>query len=881
MGLVKDAGSCLKIIVFLCFASFYLSMSSLKAQVQIVDNFSDGNFTQNPQWVGGTQKFIVNTSLQLQLNDTEAGSAWLTTPYSLSGAIEWRFWIRLNFSPSASNFSEVYLVSNNPNLNEALNGYYLRFGENLANDAIELFKKQGTIATSICRGTPALIANAFAISVRVVRTPTGLWTIYADPTNTGLYQPEASGTDNTFAPGGHFGFYCQYTVSNIKNFFFDNVYVGPEIIDNQPPQLSNVRVISPNSLSLTFNEVLNQQIALNPANYFVNNNIGNPVSATVGATPAHVTLLFTNSFVSGVQHTLTITNITDLAGNIMPATQAEFLFYRPLVFDVVISEFMADPTPVVGLPAHEYIELHNTTAFPINLSGWIFQHGSTRRTLPDVNIGPKGYLILCNYLATNDLQAFGTAVTVEGLSSTALTNAGATISIYDPQGNVMHSVSYTDEWYGSTAKKDGGWSLEMIDPLNPCGEAMNYTASKDLGGGTPGRQNSVIAKNPDTKAPEIDRVVISDSRSIIVYFTEKMSRQLLTNLMVFNVDQEIGNPVSATSNDPVFDAVTLSFSKSFAQSTIYTLRIVQQLADCAGNLMKANSSKRFAMPQAAAPNDLVINEILFNPPSGCDDYIEIYNRSQKVIDLRQLRISSQDTILNQLTSVKEIASNGYLIFPEDYIAITTTPDQVRKYYMTTNPGGIVKVGSLPLFSNTSGVAVLSDLNEAIIDRVVYSEKMHFSLLNTYKGVSLERIDFNRPSNDKTNWHSASSGSGYGTPAYRNSQYLAAIAGEDAFSLSPEIFSPDNDGYNDVLNISYNFPESGHVATIVIFDINGRMIRRLIQNQLLGKSGNYTWDGISDKNEKASIGYYVIMIETYDLLGNLKQYKKTAVLGGRL
>jgi flagellar hook assembly protein FlgD len=111
--------------------------------------------------------------------------------------------------------------------------------------------------------------------------------------------------------------------------------------------------------------------------------------------------------------------------------------------------------------------------------------------------------------------------------------------------------------------------------------------------------------------------------------------------------------------------------------------------------------------------------------------------------------------------------------------------------------------------------------------------------------------------------------------------MAVTAGEEPFSLNPDIFSPDNDGYNDVLEISYTFTEPGHVATIMVYDAGGRLVRSLVQNQLLGNTGSFSWNGITDDNEKASIGYYLILIEVFDLNDNIKQYKKTAVLGGRM
>lgn len=96
-------------------------------------------------------KFTVNSSFQLQLNDTEASTAWLSTPYAINGNIEWKFWIRLAFSPSSNNYSKVFLVADQPDLDLAQNGYYLRFGESGSNDAIELFQLVAGNSISICR----------------------------------------------------------------------------------------------------------------------------------------------------------------------------------------------------------------------------------------------------------------------------------------------------------------------------------------------------------------------------------------------------------------------------------------------------------------------------------------------------------------------------------------------------------------------------------------------------------------------------------------------------------------------------------------------------------------------------------------------------------
>ena len=95
--------------------------------------------------------------------------------------------------------------------------------------------------------------------------------------------------------------------------------------------------------------------------------------------------------------------------------------------------------------------------------------------------------------------------------------------------------------------------------------------------------------------------------------------------------------------------------------------------------------------------------------------------------------------------------------------------------------------------------------------------MHFGLLNDTKGVSLERIDHDRPTQDATNWHSAAEAIGFATPAYKNSQYNDAGETDNAIEITPELFSPDQDGVNDIVNINYHFDTPGYVANVVIYD----------------------------------------------------------------
>ncbi|MBA3705980.1 MAG: hypothetical protein H0W84_08810, partial [Bacteroidetes bacterium] len=90
-----------------------------------------------------------------------------------------------------------------------------------------------------------------------------------------------------------------------------------------------------------------------------------------------------------------------------------------------------------------------------------------------------------------------------------------------------------------------------------------------------------------------------------------------------------------------------------------------------------------------------------------------------------------------------------------------------------------------------------------------------------------------------------------------------------------------DGMNDIVNIHYQLDTPGSLANVNIYDSKGRLARTLVQNQLLGINGTFSWDGINDDREKSRIGIYIIYVEVFDLSGQIKHYKKTCVLATKL
>ena len=860
-------------------ASIILILMPFLVKAQLSDNFSDGDFTANPEWIGDVSQFKVNSSRQLQLNSTGDNTSCLATACNLADSTEWNFWVKLAFSPSDNNFARVYLMADQPELKNNLNGYFLKLGEAGSNDAIELVKQTGNVMTSLCRGTPGLIAGTFAIRIRVIRSSGGSWKIYCDPAGGTEYTPQGTATDNSFTSSGWFGFYCKYTSSNSTKFYLDEVYAGPEIIDKQAPELQSVSVYSSNSLVLQFNEAVDSVSASNPANYSADQGLGQADQAYRDpGNHSVVTLTFPGEFTPDVNYLLSVSNIRDLAGNAMQLTQQPFSLHIIRAFDVLINEIMADPDPPVGLPGFEYLELFNRSSATIDLAGWSLTDGSSVKLLPSFVLPAGGYVLLSDDAAQPVLQVFGPVLS---FSSFSLVNTGNTLTLKDPEGKIIHSVSYTDDWYRSDYKKEGGWSLEQIDPLNPCGEAGNWLASTDPSGGTPGRINSVNSSNPDRQNPNIARIGIQDPEHLLVSFTESMDSTAIADPLNYFVDHGIGSPLAVQAISPAYQQAQITLADPVGAGTIYTLTVSGLIADCAGNALPASSSARFAIPVIPKPGEVVLNEILFDPKAGCADFVEIFNRSSGVTDLRDLTLANYDSITAALSSVSDISKESVLLFPGDYYVLTTDTAAVRRCYPTANPGGFIAMERLPAMNNDAGSIALALKTGVLMDHFAYTASMQYPLLTSSEGVSLERINPGRPTGDASNWHSAAENVGFATPAYKNSQFGIPENAGNEISLSPDIFSPDNDGNNDNLEIAYQFNTPGYNITITVYDATGHLVRNLVSNELCGTSGSYSWDGITNRRLKAPIGRYIVFVEVFDLNGNVKRFKKTTVLGGTL
>lgn len=652
--------------------------------------------------------------------------------------------------------------------------------------------------------------------------------------------------------------------------------------DNKSPFIKAVCMETVNTLRIKFNEPQDSITLLNASVYVVDNAIGTPSAIQLsGPLYDQVLLTFNSGFNNNNIYTLSVNgNVKDCAGNaIATNTSYKFSLYQAAPYDVVINEIMADETPEIGLPANEYVELYNKTDKPISLMGFNFKTGSASTILGCASIQAGDYLTLLQKTANGENTVFGNSYVAESYSS--LTNTGTEITLSTNSGTIISSVNFSDQWYNNSDKAAGGWSLEQKDPLNPCAGSENWSASNDASGGTPGRQNSINAANPDTKAPEITRIAYLNNSNIVIYFSEPLHINTIYNASSYTIDNGIGNPSLIIPYLPDVKRVGLNLAAPLQTGIIYTLSINGVLTDCVGNLINTVITGRFAIPQHIVKGDLILNELLFNPKTDGYDFAEFYNASNKVVSLDDVKMANVDTLAKSFSNSDIIDSLGYLLFPGEYYVVSQGIEKVMEQYNTANDKNFINVNSMPSMNISEGSFGLILNNDTILDALMYTETMHYPLIRDKKGVSLERISFKRSSSDLSNWHSAAEQVGYATPGYKNSQYMEDSEASDVISFANEIFSPDNDGYNDVLIVNYLFSEPGFVGNAFVYDARGRQMANIMKNELLGTSGVFSWDGITESNEKGNIGVYTLFFEYYDTKGNTNKIRKSFVLGGKL
>jgi len=454
-----------------------------------------------------------------------------------------------------------------------------------------------------------------------------------------------------------------------------------------------------------------------------------------------------------------------------------------------------------------------------------------------------------------------------------LTDGGRIICLTDSSDILIHGVEYSSDWYGDELKSGGGWSLEMIDINFPFFDKGNWSASSSRKGGTPGSVNSVSRNNPDRSFSGIQNVFPNDSAHVLINFSEP----------VINLPENIKNIKTGGKNiadlfpaEPLFRSFIVNPEDVLERKKIYQMEISGVITDFAGIQIVRNIFS-FGLPEPAVKGDILFNELLFNPLPGDADYIEFYNCSENVIDASRLIIVSVNDLLGDTSQGYPVSVEKRCILPGSYFAITTARDKIADRYLFSDPEYLFEVGSMPSMNDDKGHLILLNRELDRIDEVYYDEKMHYPLLSVNEGVALEKTDPDLKSAELQNWHSAAGSSGWGTPGAPNSLLTEVPATVDRMKFSSSRISPDNDGFEDFLVISFSLKGNGNIISASVFDENGNFVKKIASNLLAAPDASLLWDGTADDGTPVRTGIYIIYITLFDDTGKTNKWKKVCTV----
>lgn len=369
---------------------------------------------------------------------------------------------------------------------------------------------------------------------------------------------------------------------------------------------------------------------------------------------------------------------------------------------------------------------------------------------------------------------------------------------------------------------------------------------------------------PDTEGPEITNTNTLNTTDLEVIFNEPINAGSLDNLTL-DVSPE-NNTLSSSSVSGVNNNVlSLSFENGFKTGTNYTIT-VNGLEDEKGNIMSSQTFN-FVISVAPAVGDIIINEILFDPPILGNDFIEIKNISDKLLNIQGLVIYN-----NTKEGSEEIINDEILMNPGEILAISDDTIQIKADYNPPAEANFYQM-SIPSFNRDVGNVSLLLSDGSVIDSFDYSEGYHLQILDNVKGVSLERI-FDDSGSVPENFTSGVESTNFATPGYENANFQNGNANsEGVFSVESTVFSPNADGDTDQLIMRINLPSNGYLTTIQVFNIHGQKVKTIQTNQLSGQEDISRWDGTFDDGTIAPVGHYILFFQAFNENGDSISQKK--------
>jgi Lamin Tail Domain len=512
----------------------------------------------------------------------------------------------------------------------------------------------------------------------------------------------------------------------------------------------------------------------------------------------------------------------------------------------IITEIFADPTPSKGLPEKEFIEIYNNSGAEKSLKGFSLIYNTSTVFLPDILLGKDEFAILCKKDYETEFAKYGKVIPLSNLS---LLNDGSVLILKNVKNEIEHIVNYSKTWY--TPKMEEGYALEMIDLQKSCLGKENWTSSTNSIAGTPGKANSVSGVLKNVSGPV---VLKSDIEKNIISLTMTQNMDIdqiksLSNISFENPNIKITKNLSTIN---ISDVIKFEISTSLDLQEKIAFKIKSPI-NCIGTVGDDIDIVFYNLPKAKK-GDVLITEVLFNPNKNQSEFFELYNVSKKPINLKGFFINTKE---NEIKSVRLLSSSDLILKANTFIVFTKEKSSWQDQFPNLKER-FFEMNSFPSLNNDFGILNLINPDSVIFDTFIFGDAFHSKALTNKVGVSLERINFKLPATQSTNVHSSAQANGFVTPAQSNSS-METIKAQNVFTLNHKTIVL-NDPIKSKVSLKYAINELGYQISIKVFNKDGKICRKLVNNQSIGIEGEFEWDGTDNIGQTLPVGYYFFDIE---------------------
>lgn len=539
-------------------------------------------------------------------------------------------------------------------------------------------------------------------------------------------------------------------------------------------------------------------------------------------------------------------------------TAWNILQFAPIAaHNVVFSEIMVAPSDEYALPNYEYVELYNRSNCIVQLSDLELIVGTNVHSLPEYLLQPQSYVYIISNKAASSISSTENVCFMQ--SFPALPNAGQTLALQTKSGLLITSLTYSDDWYASAFKKRGGWSIEKIDTDNLSELPTNWRASENFKGGTPGAKNSIAAQNLDTSEAHITSVFVLNDRTLLIASNKTFDCETFARHCSLSQNNSI---LSVENKDYKNTQFIARLANSLERETVHQLFINENARDCAGNRCAQTMIEFFFADSLLKRNSVIFTEILFHTSSGNEKFIELYNNSNSYFNCAEMYLTSIDTANNDLKTIYRMSETPLLLPPHSYAVVSPNIATVQNQSNCYANALFIQPANMPSLAQSKGTLLLANKWGQTIDSLCYSAKWHSPYLAEKENVSLERLDFEKPTHLAENWYSSALTKNFFHSAGCENSHTFSTVVQSGFSLEKPNVHPAEPFYEQAaINYSLPFHET-HTLNVRVFSLSGTLVKHLVNNQIPASEGTILWDCSNDRNETVDAGIYIIAIELF-------------------